>query len=267
MWLTVACAAVWLCVAELSLPLSDCVALLRTVRCALDESAVAATAADELLGCSAPAASPAASRSSSPSAPQLAASLRSAGGPSPAPSRPWSTLATASSFSPHSALSLYPAAAGGSGSGSGGGSYGDRGSGRQPVLSPSSAEWSAPSNRSIFTLCQKLDWLLGDGVRLSELTEFCGVPGVGNGHNSHRQTHSHCQLRAAQPSSLHCVLSLYSAPLQVRVSWAFSWRWMWAFPPTWAAWMASVCTSTARAASWLRGRRRSLRGWPVTSPV
>ena len=32
---------------------------------------------------------------------------------------------------------------------------------------------------SVFTLCQRLDGLLGDGVQLGELTEFCGAPGLG----------------------------------------------------------------------------------------
>lgn len=35
------------------------------------------------------------------------------------------------------------------------------------------------SRRSIITFCSKLDKLLGGGVPLGEVTEFCGVPGVG----------------------------------------------------------------------------------------
>ena len=150
-----------LCVvwAELGLPLSDCVLLLRTIRSgASDDWVVTASEA------SGSASSATSSFPSCPSAPALAASLRSSGGLSPPPPSQ-SSSASALSFSPHSALALH------CGAGNGG--------------------VTASSHRSIFTLCQKLDGLLGDGVRLEELTEFCGVPGVGRHTHTHARTHTH----------------------------------------------------------------------------
>lgn len=35
------------------------------------------------------------------------------------------------------------------------------------------------NKRPIYTLCQQLDTLLGGGVHIGQLTEFCGVPGIG----------------------------------------------------------------------------------------
>lgn len=33
--------------------------------------------------------------------------------------------------------------------------------------------------QSVITFCQQLDSILGGGVALSKITEFCGAPGVG----------------------------------------------------------------------------------------
>lgn len=33
--------------------------------------------------------------------------------------------------------------------------------------------------KSLSTLCEEIDQLLGDGIPIAQLTEFCGVPGIG----------------------------------------------------------------------------------------
>ena len=176
-----------LVVAELSLSLSECVALLRTVRCAaVDDSAGSAvsgcgeagpeTEAANLVDSAASAAMADSSSFSALSALQQAASLRASAALSSAPLRPeWGGPHATAAFSPPSALSLLSAAGSAVGVATG--------SASTASLLASASDWSVPANRSIFTLCQKLDWLLGDGVRLSELTEFCGVPGVGQRDN------------------------------------------------------------------------------------
>ena len=166
---------------ELSLPLSECVSLLRSLRSVPDvvgvttvDGGVAAPqpANGNVSAARGPSSSPipASSYSASITAPQLAASLFTspAAAPCPPPERPWSALAgyaaAGVSFCPPSALSLHSSSSS---------------SVLSSSLSSSSQAVAVSGARSIFTLCQKLDWLLGDGVRLSELTEFCGVPGVG----------------------------------------------------------------------------------------
>lgn len=35
------------------------------------------------------------------------------------------------------------------------------------------------AQRSVYTFSHQLDMLLGSGIRMGEITEFCGVPGIG----------------------------------------------------------------------------------------
>ena len=61
-----------------------------------------------------------------------------------------------------------------------GAAKGAQGKGGQLVL-PTAAELLAreKSRRPIVSFCKSIDGVLGGGARLGEVTEVCGVPGVG----------------------------------------------------------------------------------------
>ena len=121
--------------------------------------------------------------------PAAAASSAALSSPSPPPAPPPLHAAIASVPPPPrslfpSALSLFARRCGlqteNRGVGGGGGEGEEDGGGAAGGLSAASAAGVVSGvSASVFTLCQRLDGLLGDGVQLGELTEFCGAPGLG----------------------------------------------------------------------------------------